>query len=59
MILKSTANRRNGSILPLVVVSLVGICGFVALAIDIGMVAVAKTQCQNAADAAATAGRAA
>jgi hypothetical protein len=48
--------RRPGTILPLVVISLVGVCGFVALAIDIGMIAVAKTQCQNAADAAAMAG---
>jgi hypothetical protein len=32
------------------------VCGFVALAIDIGLIAVAKTQCQNAADAAAMAG---
>jgi hypothetical protein len=50
------AGRRPGSILPLVVISLVGVCGFVALAIDIGMITVAKTQCQSAADAAAMAG---
>jgi uncharacterized membrane protein len=31
-------------------------CGFVALAIDLGVIAVAKTQCQNSADAAAMAG---
>ena len=31
-------------------------CGFVALAIDLGLIAVAKTQCQNSADAAAMAG---
>jgi hypothetical protein len=42
--------------LPLVVISLVAICGFTALAIDIGMVAVAKAQCQNSADAASLAG---
>jgi hypothetical protein len=35
---------------------LIAVLGMVALAIDIGMVAVAKTQAQNAADSAATAG---
>jgi hypothetical protein len=35
---------------------LIALIGLVALAIDIGMVAVAKTQCQNAADSGATAG---
>jgi Flp pilus assembly protein TadG len=35
---------------------LVGLVGFMALAIDIGIVAMAETQCQNAADAAALAG---
>jgi hypothetical protein len=48
--------RRRGTILPLVVVSMVAMCGFVALAIDIGLIAVAKTQCQNSADAASVAG---
>jgi hypothetical protein len=35
---------------------LVGLVGFVALAIDVGMIAIADTQCQNAADNAAVAG---
>ena len=35
---------------------LVGLMGFVALAIDIGIIAIADTQCQNAADNAAVAG---
>jgi hypothetical protein len=48
--------RRRGTILPLVVLTLVAMCGFVALGVDIGLIAVAKTQCQNAADAAAMAG---
>jgi uncharacterized membrane protein len=61
MIIHAVAARphkggRSGTILPLVVISLVGMCGFVALAIDIGLIAVAKTQCQNAADAASMAG---
>ena len=49
--------RRRGTILPIVALALVGLCGFVALAIDVGMVLVARTQVQNAADAAAMAGR--
>ncbi|HZZ81842.1 MAG TPA: pilus assembly protein TadG-related protein [Gemmataceae bacterium] len=47
---------RQGAIVPLVALSLVAVLGMVALAIDIGMVAVAKTQAQNAADSAAMAG---
>jgi len=47
---------RRGTILPLLAISLVALCGFVALAVDVGMIAVAKTQCQNAADAAALTG---
>ena len=42
--------------LPLFALLLVAICGFVALAVDLGMVAMARTQCQNAADSAALAG---
>jgi Flp pilus assembly protein TadG len=34
----------------------VGVCGFVALAVDVGLLFDARTQCQNAADAAAMAG---
>src|SRR5262245_46359154 len=48
--------RRGGSILPLVAVSLIALCGFVALAVDVGMIVVARTQAQTAADAAAMAG---
>lgn len=48
--------RRRGAVLPLVACSLVGLCGFVALAVDVGMVVVARTEAQNAADAAALAG---
>src|SRR5579871_3919040 len=47
---------RRGSILPLVALSLVGLVGFTALAIDAGMLMVSKTQCQLAADAGAMAG---
>ncbi len=48
--------RRSGSVLPLAVLTMVSMCGFVALAIDLGVIAVAKTQCQDSADAAAMAG---
>src|SRR5947209_17569038 len=56
MIWRTTQQRNRGSILPLVALALVGLCGFVALAVDVGMLLVARTQCQNAADAAAMAG---
>jgi Flp pilus assembly protein TadG len=48
--------RRAGSIVPLLAVSIVALLGFVALAIDIGLMAMARTQCQNAADCAALTG---
>src|SRR5436190_13986832 len=47
---------RTGSVLPLVVISIVALLGFVALAIDVGLLMVARTQCQHAADCAAMAG---
>jgi Flp pilus assembly protein TadG len=56
MRLRSQRDRRDGTILPLVAVSLISLLGFVALAIDLGVMALARNQCQNAADAAATAG---
>ncbi len=49
---------RRGSILPVLALALVAQAAFLALAIDLGMVAIAKTQVQQAADLAAlTAGR--
>jgi Flp pilus assembly protein TadG len=48
--------RRQGTVLPLFVLSIVAVCGFVALAVDIGLIALAKTQLQNAVDAGAMAG---
>jgi Flp pilus assembly protein TadG len=50
------ASRRRGTILPLVVLTMVAMCGFIALGIDIGLIATAKTQLQNAVDAGAMAG---
>lgn len=48
--------RRPGAVLPLVTICLIGLLGFVALAVDIGLMAVARTQAQAAADVAALAG---
>ncbi|HEY5316145.1 MAG TPA: pilus assembly protein TadG-related protein, partial [Pirellulales bacterium] len=47
---------RRGSVLPLFALLLVAVLGFVALAVDIGALAIAVTQCQSAADNAAMAG---
>jgi len=49
-------DRREGAVLPLVTVCLVGLIAFVALAVDLGMLAVARTQAQAAADISALAG---
>lgn len=62
--MSSTMNRRKnlrsaprrGAVMVLVLVSLVALLTFVALAIDLGVLAVARTQLQDAADAAAMAG---
>ena len=53
-----TARRaaRRGSTLPMTAVCVVGLFAFTALAVDLGMVMVARTECQNASDAAALAG---
>jgi Flp pilus assembly protein TadG len=45
--------RRRGIILPLVAIVIVLMVGFLALAIDLGMLAIAKTQVQQSADLAA------
>ena len=50
------SSRRKGSIIPLLALSLVGLVGMVALSIDIGLIAIARNQCQNAADSATLAG---
>ncbi len=56
MRIHARTSARRGAILPYVAISLVALIGFIALAIDLGVVMVAKTQTQNAADAAAFAG---
>jgi Flp pilus assembly protein TadG len=48
--------RRRGSIVGLLWISLIAICLLIALAIDIGMLAVARTQAQAIADACALSG---
>ena len=47
---------RRGTVLPVLGICLIGIFGFVALAVDLGMLAVSRTQCQNAADVGALVG---
>jgi hypothetical protein len=49
-------NRRRGSLIPLLAVSAISLFAFVALAVDLGMMAVSRTHCQNAADASALSG---
>lgn len=56
MAMRRSVPARRGTVLPLFVVSLIALLGLIALAIDIGLVAVARTQCQDAADAAAMGG---
>jgi Flp pilus assembly protein TadG len=53
---QSRKSIRKGAVLPLVAICMIALMGMLALAIDIGMVAVARTQAQNAADSAAMAG---
>src|SRR5262245_54320830 len=57
MIQVKTANRRlarrSGTIVALLAMTIIALVSFLALAIDLGMIAVAKTQAQNAADVAA------
>lgn len=54
----SATNRRGrrGTVLPMLGVCLIGLFGFVALAVDLGMLAVSRTQSQNGADVAALVG---
>src|SRR5438270_3152138 len=53
---KIRSTSRRGTILPLLAVTSFALFGFVALAVDIGMMMVARTECQNAADTAALTG---
>jgi Flp pilus assembly protein TadG len=53
MILRHHPARRPGTIVPYVAVSSIFLFSLIAFAIDIGLVALARNHCQNAADAAA------
>src|SRR5262245_21068673 len=53
---RTNRGQRRGTVLPMLVATIVVLMGFVALAIDIGLLALARTQAQNAADAAALTG---
>jgi len=55
-VLPTRRPTRRGSIVPLLAVCVIGLFAFIALAIDLGMMMVSRTECQNAADAAALAG---
>src|SRR6516225_11474079 len=54
--LLQTHAKRKGSILPMVAVCLVSLVGCVALAVDIGLFAEARTEMQDAVDAAVLGG---
>ena len=56
MRIHARTSTRRGAVLIYITISLVALLGFIALAIDLGVVMVARTQIQNAADAAAFAG---
>src|SRR6185312_11063434 len=56
MNVKQLHKPRRGTVLPMLAVSLIGLFSFVGLAIDLGLLALARTNCQNAADIAALAG---
>ena len=47
---------RRGTIVPMLALCATGMFGFVALAIDLGVLTVVRTECQNSADAGALAG---
>jgi len=50
------SKTRKGSILPLTAIGMMALFGFVALAVDLGVIALARSQCQNVADSAAMSG---
>lgn len=49
-------SARRGTVLPMLALCLIGLFSFTALAVDLGMLAVSRTECQNAADVAALMG---
>jgi Flp pilus assembly protein TadG len=55
MLIRRRTARRRGTIVPYLAVSAVFVFSLIAFAIDIGLVALARNHCQNAADASAMA----
>jgi uncharacterized membrane protein len=53
---RSRLKHRRGAIVPLAAIFIVAIVGMIAFAVDCGMITLARTQLQSAADAAALAG---
>ena len=53
--LQAPSARRRGAIVPFMALMLVAIMGFVALAVDLGYIAMVHAQLQNAADSSALA----
>src|SRR3954447_402609 len=53
MFSRPTGARRRGTILPLLAVCVVALVALVALAVDLGMIMLARNHAQNAADVAA------
>lgn len=53
---RRAVRRPHGTVLVLLLMCLIPLMAFLALAIDLGMLAAARTQCQDAADLAALAG---
>ena len=49
----SRVRPRRGSVLPIVACCLPMLCMMTALALDLGLMAIARTNCQSAADSAA------
>lgn len=56
MLMVDNIHYRRGIAVPLIAICIIGLFAFVALAVDIGMLAVARTHAQNAADIAALTG---
>jgi Flp pilus assembly protein TadG len=53
---RKSKKLRLGIVLPIIAVAIVALVGLVSLAVDVGRLVVAKTECRAAADAAAIAG---
>jgi Flp pilus assembly protein TadG len=56
MLQRGRKRDRRGVVVVLLLVSIMALVAFMALSIDLGMIAVARTQCQDAADTAAMTG---